>query len=142
MKLLALLVVLFASFGVAADVAAVEFDIVTNVNAPPKHMSFASVRDVYLLKRQFWANRDNIVIVLQPADAALHAAFCKKILGTNCDALTQAELEKRYAGTLRALIIKAPTGKDALVILKQYPSAIAYVRRGTKLDEQMRIVSE
>ncbi len=108
----------------------VEIVVVVNSASPPKQMVRKSASEVFMFKRQFWANREPIVIVLQLNDVALHAAFCAKVLETPCDARDQAELERKYQGNLFARVLRANSSAEAALLLQQNPMAIGYFRRG------------
>jgi hypothetical protein len=111
--------------------APVLVDLVVNPQAPPKAMGRKSASEVFMLRRQFWSNRQPIVLVLQPNDSALQAAFCAKVLEAPCEARDEAELEKRYQGNLFARTLRATSAADAARLLLQNPMAIGYFRRGT-----------
>lgn len=111
--------------------APLELDIAVNGAVTVQHMSRQSVAEVFLLKRQFWANREPIVIIIQGGDGPLQTAFCAKILETSCDAMDQAELEKRYQNNLFVRVVRATSSADAMQLLQRYPTALAYFRRGT-----------
>lgn len=107
-----------------------QLDVVVNAAGPSMQLSRQSAADVFLLKRQYWSNRAPVVLVLQPGDAALHAAFCAKVLELPCDSIEQAELEKRYQGKLFARVLRATSAAEAAQLLLQNPSAVGYARRG------------
>ena len=110
---------------------AVQLDVAVNGKTPPQPLPRTSIRAVFLLKAQFWATGQPIVIVLQPNDAQLHAAFCGAVLEAPCSNLEDAELEKRYQGTLFARVVRATSATEAAQVLQDNPTAVGYFRRGT-----------
>jgi len=126
---LLLLPLALALSGQAAE--ALHLQVAVNAAVPSHGMSRQSVKDVYLLKRQYWANRQAVVLVLQDGDETLHAAFCAQVLESPCDALEQAELERRYRGVLFAVVVHAKSAEDAASLVQAVPGAIAYFRAGT-----------
>jgi hypothetical protein len=124
----------------SAQAPKLEFEVSVNAKAVPKRMSSASVADLFLLRRQYWANREPVVLVLQTKDSELNSAFCEKILELPCDSIDQVELERRYQGTLFARIIRVATAADAAVMLQQTANSIAYFRSGKTPTQGARVV--
>src|SRR5262249_55310437 len=79
-------------------------------------------------RRQRWADRTPMTIVLVTGDEALHRAFCDEVLRMTPDDLEAEQLEKQYRGQWTTKVVKVRTSKEALETIAKTPGAIGYVR--------------
>ncbi len=92
-----------------------------------KEMSVASVSEVFLTRRQFWANRKPVTLVMLDDDAPLQAAFTEALLHKAPDELSRLYLQQRYRGQLTTKVVRVGSFAELAKLVAEDPAAIGFV---------------
>jgi len=121
-----------AVLGLAAQAPSAKGELVVVVSSANevKEMSLASVGEVFLTRRQFWANRKPVTLVLMGDDAKETETFCHEVVKRSPPELSRIYLQQRYRGQLIAKVVRVADAAEMAKTVAADPTAIGYLPAG------------
>jgi hypothetical protein len=104
-----------------------ELVVVVSAANEVREMSVASVAEVFLTRRQFWANRKPVTLVMLDDEAPLQRDFTETLLHKAPEELTRLYLQQRYRGQLTTKVFRVTTVAELVKAIADDPTAIGFV---------------
>lgn len=100
--------------------------IVANTSSQQQNLSLRELRNLFTMKKRFWANESEVTVFVLPNDHPTHDRFCKKLLNIFPHQLQSIWYRKIYTGTGQGpnQIDDAPS---LLAAIAETPGAIGYI---------------
>lgn len=134
--LLALLLGMLSSIGMAR--ANEPYEVVTNINVSTRSLSSNSLRAIFGMRQQTWADGTPIKVFVLADDAPLHNTFCKEKMSVFPYQLRQAWDRMVFSGTGQAPT-RVSSSDEMFNRVASTPGAIGYLEK-TKLSERINVL--
>lgn len=112
---------------VLAQAAGSKPELVVSAANEVHEMSAASVSEVFLTRRQFWANRKPVTLVMLDDEAPLQREFTEALLHKAPEDVTRLYLQQRYRGQLTTKVFRVTTVAELVKAVADDPTAIGFV---------------
>ncbi len=134
--LMALLLGMLSSIGMAR--ADESYEVVTNTSISTRSLSSNSLRAIFGMRQQTWADGTPIKVFVLADDAPLHGYFCKEKMNVFPYQLRQAWDRMVFSGTGQAPT-KVSSSDEMFNRVANTPGAIGYLEK-TKISERVNVL--
>jgi ABC-type phosphate transport system substrate-binding protein len=123
----------------AAHAQDVSFRIVVNAVNPISHLSRDQVSKIFLRKVTLWDNRQPVLPIDQAPDSPVRRTFTKQIHGRTIASVQTYWQQQTFAG-VGVAPPERTSDDDVLQYVRQFPSAIGYVRAGVPTGADVKTI--
>jgi len=117
----------------------VPYRVVVHASNPIARLTRTQVSQIFLRKATLWDNRQPVLPVDQAADSPVRRTFTKQIHRRTIASVQTYWQQQTFAGRGVAPPERA-SDDEVLGYIRQYPNAIGYVKTGTDLGSDIKLV--
>lgn len=136
----ALTFALAAGLGAAAPAAAAEYAVLVSPDVKVDSLSFAQVRQLFVLNRHFWSQGQSVTVLLPPANTPTREFLVGRIYRANEGLLRRMVVEKLFRGDIDAAPRTVTSDADAGSLAASGRGVIALVAADTPVPAGVRVV--